>query len=87
MDDYIFRNNTLSNLVYLNMATRPFLDIHPNSVCDPPHRTQNIVHDDNLFIDLINSNVIFSYYYLNSYNGTKTFSMRNNRLINSTINT
>ena len=39
MDDYIFRNNTMTNIVWLGMATRPFLDMHPNSVCDPEWRT------------------------------------------------
>mmetsp|Transcript_7341 Transcript_7341/g.6565 ORF Transcript_7341/g.6565 Transcript_7341/m.6565 type:complete len:223 (+) Transcript_7341:1344-2012(+) len=87
MDDFIFRNNTLQEFVYLNMATRPFVDMHPNSVCDPDYRSQKIIHDNNKFVNLNSSNVIFSINYMNSYNGTKTFSMQNNTYIDSIINT
>ena len=36
MDDYIMKNNTFDGCTYLDMETRPFLDVHPQSLCDPP---------------------------------------------------
>ncbi|CDW85403.1 UNKNOWN [Stylonychia lemnae] len=87
MDDMILRNNTFDGITYLDMETRPFLDVHPQSLCDPQHRTQNIFMDGNTFINLYQSNIIFAVNYMNAFNGTKIFSMQNNRYINSQINT
>jgi len=39
MDDGILRNNTFDGCSFLDMETRPFVDIHPQSMCDPPDRT------------------------------------------------
>jgi hypothetical protein len=60
------------------MQTRPFLDFHPDSVCDPAYRTQLLTFDSNKFVNLTNSNIIFSINYMSTYNGTKIFSMQNN---------
>ena len=71
-------NNTFQNCTWLDMQTRPFLDFHPQSLCDPDYRTQLLTFDSNKFVDLINSNIIFSINYMKTYNGTKIFSMQNN---------
>jgi hypothetical protein len=60
------------------METRPFLDAHPQSMCDPDFRTQKIFIDDNKFLNLKGSNLIFAVNYMNNFNGTKVFSMQNN---------
>eukprot|EP00347_Sterkiella_histriomuscorum_P017693 403348360 len=87
MDDFIMRNNTFDSCTYLDMETRPFLDIHPQSLCDPPHRTQKVFLDSNKFLNLYQSNLIFAVNYMNAFNGTKIFSYQNNEYINSYINT
>lgn len=51
-DDFIVRNCTFNNCTYLDMATRPFLDVHPSAMCDPVSRTQNVFLDNNKFINL-----------------------------------
>jgi hypothetical protein len=37
--DFIFRNNTLSELIYLNNPSKYFIDLHPDLNCDPAWRT------------------------------------------------
>lgn len=74
MDDYIMRNNTYNACTWLDMETRPFLDVHPQSLCDPDFRTQNVFLDSNSFINLAASNLIFAVNYMNAFNGTKIFS-------------
>lgn len=39
-DDFIIRNSVFDGCTYLDMETRPFLDVHPQSQCDPDFRTQ-----------------------------------------------
>jgi hypothetical protein len=36
--DIVFRNNTVSNFVYLNNPSKYFIDIHPDLACDPAWR-------------------------------------------------
>jgi hypothetical protein len=44
-DDFVLRNNTFNGVTYLDMETRPFIDVHPQSMCDPDWRTQRITID------------------------------------------
>jgi hypothetical protein len=60
------------------METRPFLDVHPQSMCDPDWRTQRVYIDSNKFINLDGSNLMFTVNYMTNFNGTKIFSMQNN---------
>lgn len=83
MDNFILRNNTFDGCTYLDMETRPFLDVHPQSLCDPDFRTQNVFIDNNKFINLYQSNLIFAVNFMNAFNGTKIFSMQNNVYLNS----
>jgi hypothetical protein len=85
--DFTFRNNTMSNLVYLNNPSKYFIDLHPDLNCDPAWRIQNIIFESNNFINLQNSNVIIFTNYVNNLNGKRIYYMKNNRIINSTINT
>jgi hypothetical protein len=60
------------------METRPFLDVHPQSMCDPDWRTQRVYIDSNKFINLDGSNLMFTVNYMTNFIGTKIFSMQNN---------
>ncbi len=82
-DDFILRNNTFDSCTYLDMETRPFLDVHPQSMCDPDFRTQNVFIDNNKFLNLDQSSLMFAVNYMNNFNGTKIFSMQNNYYENS----
>ena len=86
-DDFILRNNTFNNCTYLDMQTRPFLDVHPQLMCDPDFRTQHVFIDGNTFINLNGSSLMFTVNYMTNFNGTKIFSMQNNTFVNSSINT
>ena len=48
-DDVILENNIFEDLKYLEIERTPFIDFHPQSDCDPPDRTQNIVIKNNKF--------------------------------------
>jgi hypothetical protein len=74
-DDFVLLNNRFDGVTYLDMETRPFLDVHPQSLCDPDHRTQHIVIDNNKFMNLDSPSLMFTVNYMNNFNGTKTFSM------------
>eukprot|EP00347_Sterkiella_histriomuscorum_P014519 403360570 len=86
MDDFIMINNTFDDFSFIDLETRPFLDLHPSSICDPTFRSQNIVFDSNKFINLYQSNIRFTIKYSNEFNGTKTFSFQNNEFINTQLN-
>jgi hypothetical protein len=83
MDHFILRNNTFDDCTYLDMETRTFLDVHPQGLCDPPSRTQHIFIDENKFVNLRQSNLIFAVNYMNPFNGVKIFSVQNNHFENS----
>ena len=84
MDHFILRNNTFDDCTYLDMETRTFLDVHPQTLCDPDSRTQHIFIDDNKFLNLKQSNLIFAVNYMKPFNGVKIFSMQNNQFRDST---
>lgn len=86
-DDFIIRNNTFDACTYLDMETRPFVDVHPQTMCDPDFRTQKIYLDGNTFVNLNGSSLMFLINYMSDFNGTKLFSMQNNVYLNSIINT
>ena len=50
--DSIFENNVFDDFQYLDIETRPFVDWHPQSKCDPPNRTQQLLINDNKFLNL-----------------------------------
>ncbi len=74
-DDFVLRNNTFNRVTYLDMETRPFIDVHPQSMCDPDTRTQRITIDHNKFLNLEGSSLMFAINYMNNFNGTKIFSV------------
>ena len=86
-DDFIFENNTFDACTYLDMETRPFLDTHPQSMCDPDFRTQRIFLNRNKFLNLDGSNLIFALNYMSDFNGTKVFEIKDNYYRDSVINT
>jgi hypothetical protein len=57
------------------METRPFIDVHPQSMCDPDFRTWKITIDLNKFRNLDGSSLMFAINYMNNFNGTKIFSV------------
>ena len=85
-DDFILNNNTFDGVTYLDMETRPFLDVHPQSMCDPNFRAQKVYIDNNKFKNLVGSNLIFAVNYMYAFNGTKLFSMQNNTFVDSISN-
>jgi hypothetical protein len=82
-DDFILQNSTFNNCTYLDMETRPFLDTHPQAMCDPPNRSQNVFINGNTFVNLNESNIMLTVNYMTSFNGTKKFSYQNNTILNS----
>jgi hypothetical protein len=85
-DDFILRNNVFDRVTYMDMETRPFIDVHPQSMCDPDFRTQHITIDQNKFKNLDGSSLMFAINYMNNFNGTKIFSVQNNVFEDSIIN-
>jgi len=82
-DDFLLVNNTFDDCTYLDMETRPFLDIHPQAMCDPPGRTQNVFINRNTFMNLEQSNIMLTVNYMSNFNGTKNFQYQDNRILNS----
>lgn len=75
IDDFVFRNNTLFAPVYLDIETRPFVLLVPSQVCDPEWRSHKIIFDNNKFIDLNESNLIFKFDYMTSLKSKRSFSL------------
>ncbi len=55
-------------------------------MCDPDWRTQRVIIDQNKFLNLDGSSLMFAVNYMNNFNGSKIFSLQNNVFENSVIN-